>query len=419
MNVHNLKPVSSSARIQSLDFLRGFAILGILIMNIQSFSMPGAAYLNPMAYGDMTGLNKWVWMLSHIFADQKFMTIFSILYGAGIVLVTQKAESKTGRSARLHYSRTFWLLIIGLIHAHLIWYGDILVIYAVCAVFAYLMRKVRPSILLVLGLLLIAVHTLIYGFFGTTMEQWPPEGLEMARQSWIPETDQMQHEIAAVTGTLSEQIAKNSSTAVFMETLVFLMVFLWRAGGLMLVGMALYKWGVLTAQRSARFYRKGLLTSWIIGFPIVIYGVYRNNQADWSFEFSMYLGSQFNYWGSLFVGMGYICVIMLLSKSKRLSGLVSRFAAVGQMALTNYILQSVICVLIFFGIGLGLFGQLERTSQFLIVLGVWALQVLWSRPWLEKYRFGPLEWVWRSLTYGKKQPYIRAETNELHPPAQN
>ncbi len=419
MDVHNLKPVGSSARIQSLDFLRGFAILGILIMNIQSFSMPGAAYLNPMAYGDMTGLNKLVWILSHIFADQKFMTIFSVLYGAGIVLVTQKAEDRTGRSAGLHYRRTFWLLIIGLIHAHLIWYGDILVAYAVCALLAYFLRKSRPWTLLILGMLLIAVHTLIYGFFGTSMEQWPPEGLEMARQSWIPETDQIEQEIAAVTGTINEQIAKNSSTAVFMETLVFLMVFLWRAGGLMLVGMALYKWGVLTAQRSATFYRNGLLTSWIIGFPIVIYGVYRNYQADWSFEYSMYLGSQFNYWGSLFVGMGYICLIMLLSKSQRLSGLVSRFAAVGQMALTNYIMQSVICVLIFFGIGLGLFGQLERTSQFLIVLGVWVLQVLWSRPWLAKYRFGPLEWVWRSLTYGKKQPFIKAETNELHPPAQN
>ena len=120
MNTTSLNPTLGEERIDSLDILRGFAILGILIMNIQSFSMPGPAYLNPMAFGDMTGANKWVWILSHIFGDQKFMTIFSILYGAGVVMVTQNAEKKTGKSASLHYRRTFWLLIIGLIHAHLI-----------------------------------------------------------------------------------------------------------------------------------------------------------------------------------------------------------------------------------------------------------------------------------------------------------
>jgi uncharacterized protein len=132
----SLAPTSGQERILSLDVLRGFAILGILIMNIQSFAMPGAAYLNPMAYGDMTGANRWAWILSHLLADQKFMTIFSILYGAGIVLVTERAESRTGKSAGLHYKRTFWLLVIGLIHAHIIWYGDILVPYALCDIFA-------------------------------------------------------------------------------------------------------------------------------------------------------------------------------------------------------------------------------------------------------------------------------------------
>ena len=405
---NTLQPVSQAGRTQSLDFLRGFAILGILIMNIQSFSMPGAAYLNPMVYGDMTGANKWVWILSHVFADQKFMTIFSVLYGAGIVLVTQKAEAKTGKSAGLHYRRTFWLLIIGLIHAHLIWYGDILVLYATCAVFVYLMRNLKPWTLVIVGVLLMAVHTLIYGFFGTSLEYWPPESLEMARGSWLPSESAIQSEIAAVTGSLKEQIAKNSETAFFMETLVAGMIFLWRAGGLMLVGMALYKWGVLTAQRSAKFYRNTMLISWLIGFPIVIWGLLRNFEADWAFEYSMYLGSQFNYWGSLFVAVGYICGIMLLSKSGKLEALQARLAAVGQMALTNYIGQSVICVLIFFGIGLGLFGQVERTTQVLVIIGVWVLQILWSQPWLKTYRFGPLEWVWRSLTYWRRQQLKRS-----------
>ena len=133
----SLTPTQVHERIQSLDIIRGIAILGILIMNIQSFSMPGSAYSNPMAFGDLDGINKWVWIISHVFADMKFMNIFSILFGAGIILVTSKSEMKTGKSAVLHYKRTIWLLIIGLFHAHLIWYGDILVIYALCAFILY------------------------------------------------------------------------------------------------------------------------------------------------------------------------------------------------------------------------------------------------------------------------------------------
>lgn len=404
------QPVVGSDRIQSLDILRGFAILGILIMNIQSFSMPGAAYLNPMAYGDMEGLNKWVWMLSHVFADQKFMSIFSILYGAGIVLVTQNAEKKYGKSAGLHYRRTFWLLVLGLIHAHLIWYGDILVTYALCALFVYLFRKMKPTGLMIIGIIMISVHSLIYLFFGFSIEFWPEESLIETRESWAPPVEQLTAEIEAVLGTLSEQIAHNSAQALFLETFVFLTTFIWRAGGLMLVGMAFYKTGILSAQKSKGFYIRGWLISWAIGLPIVIYGMLQNFSADFSMEFSMFTGAQFNYWGSLFIAFGYICIIMLLSKSSLFKGFKARLAAVGQMALSNYISQSVIAVLIFHGIGLGLFGEVERTGQILITFGIWLLQFIWSKPWLSSFQFGPLEWVWRSLTYMKKQPFKFSKT---------
>ena len=403
MNTTTLQPVGTRDRIQALDFLRGFAILGILIMNIQSFAMPGAAYLNPMAYGDMTGSNRWVWILSHIFADQKFMTIFSILYGAGIVLVTSKAKERTGKSAGVHYRRTFWLLIIGLIHAHIIWYGDILVPYALCALFAFLFRNVRPSILIVVGILMVSVHTLLYTFLGTSIQYWPPESVEGAKNAWIPTAEVIQSEIDAITGSLGEQLAHNSQSALFLETFVYLFVFLWRAGGLMLVGMALYKWGVLTAKRSNRFYMRGMLLAWLIGFPIVIYGMNINLGENFSFPYSMYIGSQFNYWGSIFVSFGYICGIMLIAKGNSLLWLRDRLAAVGQMALTNYIAQSVICIFIFYGVGFSLYGEVSRTGQVLVIIGVSVLQVIWSRPWLNKYRFGPLEWAWRSLTYMKRQ----------------
>lgn len=399
-----IRPTQTANRIQALDLLRGFAILGILIMNIQSFAMPGAAYLNPTSYGDLTGINRWVFILGYVFADQKFMTLFSILFGAGIVLVTQNAEARHGKSARLHYKRNFWLLVIGLIHAHLIWYGDILVAYALCGFLVYLFRKKSPVTLIILGVLLFSVHTLIYGAFGLSIDNSPPESFSGAKTSWIPSQAMIEQEIAAITGTLSQQISYNSEAALMMETMVFFILMFWRAGGLMLIGMALYKWGVLSAQKGNSFYKIGLVVSWVIGFPIVIYGLVKNFQADWSFEYSMFLGSQYNYWGSLFVSLGYICLIMMIAQSSRFVGIKKRFAAIGQMALTNYISQSVIGILIFHGIGLGLFGQVERIGQCVIVISVWIAQLLWSKPWLENYRFGPLEWLWRSLTYGKKQP---------------
>lgn len=409
---HDLSPIKSTERIESLDVLRGVAILGILIMNIQSFSMPGAAYMNPTAYGDLEGINRWVWILSHLFGDQKFMTIFSILFGAGIVLVTNRAETKSGSSLGLHYKRTFWLLVIGLIHAHLIWYGDILVPYAICALFVYLFRKKGPITLLVFGILFLSIHSLIYWFFGTSLEHWPDEAVQSASSSWLPSQNDINSEIAAITGSLSEQIKYNSASAWFLETMVFAVLFLWRAGGLMFVGMALYKWQVLSALRSPKFYLKGLIISWLIGFPIVIYGIIRNFEANWSFDYSMYLGSQFNYYGSLFVSFGYICMIMLISQSKAIPWFRRRFAAIGQMALTNYILQSIIAVLIFYGIGLGLFGQMERIGQVGIIVAIWIVQVAWSKPWLDRFRFGPLEWLWRSLTYVKIQPMRRVKSSK-------
>jgi uncharacterized protein len=197
-----------------------------------------------------------------------------------------------------------------------------------------------------------------------------------------------------------------------METTAFLMLLFWRVSGLMLIGMAFYKWGILTGKKSTTFYKKGWLFGWLIGIPLIVTGIYFNKEADWSIEYSFFTGSQWNYWGSLPMAFGHICAFMLFAKSGTLTGLRKRLAAVGQMALTNYISQSIIAVLIFFGIGFGLFGQVERIGQALIVLGIWILQLIWSRPWLKRYRFGPLEWVWRTLSYRKLQPFRKDEVQK-------
>ena len=404
----SLSPTKLNERIQSLDIIRGIAILGILIMNIQSFSMPGSAYSNPMAFGDLNGINKWVWIVSHVFADMKFMNIFSILFGAGIILVTSKSEIKTGKSASLHYKRTFWLLILGLFHAHLIWYGDILVTYALCALILFPLRKIKTSIQLLLGLIIFTVHSIMYGFFGATISEWPADSLTEMAQSWAPNLERINFEIGMITGTLSQQIQYNSAVATYLETNFFLSLYgFWRVSGLMLIGMALYKLGFFTSKKLNAYYYRLIFILFPLGFTLIIIGVIKNFSADWNWEYSRFLGSQFNYWGSLFLCIVYISIFMIIINSNILKSLKVRLAAVGRMALTNYISQSLICTILFFGIGFGLFGQVDRWIQVIIVLLIWILQLTWSKPWLEKFRFGPLEWLWRSFTYGKKQKFIR------------
>ncbi|MFT4927286.1 MAG: hypothetical protein ACI8WB_003392, partial [Phenylobacterium sp.] len=153
-------PTQQTTRIDHLDILRGFALLGILLMNIQSFAMPGAAYLNPTAWGNLEGINLAVWSFSHLFADSKFMGLFSILFGAGVCLFAQRAEAKFGHSASLHYQRNGWLLLFGLIHAHFIWYGDILYSYALCAMWVYLLRNKSVKTLLITAMACLSVASL-------------------------------------------------------------------------------------------------------------------------------------------------------------------------------------------------------------------------------------------------------------------
>jgi len=405
MSSTELQPTLHAARIPSLDLLRGFAVLGILIMNIQSYSLPSAAYSNPTVYGDFTGINKWIWGFSYMIAHLKFMAVFSVLFGAGIVLVAQKAEAKMSDASALFYRRMFWLLILGMIHAHLIWYGDILVSYAVLGMMLFPLRKLYPNRLFVMGIFMISVSTFSTWMLVDSIPYWSESELERARISWNPDPQEIQREIAALTGSLTQQFRINSANTWIFQTQIFLFFTLWRSGGLMLLGMALYKWGILSAQKSYHFYRKGVLISLIPGLLLALCGILANEQADWAFEFSFFWGKEFNYWGSLGVAFGYICLIMLLYQSGKWQGLQKRLEAVGKMALTNYVTQSVICTGLFYGYGLGLFGQFDRVEQVAVVILVTGLQFLWSTFWLNHFRFGPLEWLWKSLAYRKLQSF--------------
>jgi uncharacterized protein len=397
-------PIAPSGRNTAIDTLRGFGVLGILIMNIQYFSMIQGAYFNPTAYGDLTGINMWVWILSHIFADQKFMTVFSILFGAGVIMIVSRIEAGGGSALKIYYRRIIMLILIGLAHAYLLWSGDILVAYGCCGLVVYLFRKARPSRLLIFGMLSISVSTAIYLFFGWSMKFWPPEAITGMMEFWKPTSEMIQIEIAARQDGWLGQLGYRIPNAIFMQTFVFAIWAGWRSGGLMLIGMALYKFGVITGERSRKFYAYMAVLGFIVGLPLVSYGIVRNFRADWSIYFSFFYGIQFNYWGSLFIGMAYIGVIMLICKTVRFKNTVKPLAAVGQMALTNYLFQTLICTTIFNGHGFGLFGEMPRYGQILIVFGIWIIQLIISPIWLSHFRFGPLEWFWRSLTYGKFQP---------------
>ncbi len=400
-------PVQVSERIISLDVLRGFAILGILVMNIQSFSMIGAAYLNPTAFGDLTGINRLVWQLSHMFADLKFVSIFSMLFGAGIVLFSSKLESRGIAPGALHYRRTFWLLLIGLAHGFCLWYGDILAAYALVAIVAYLFWRRSPVALLITGAAVLAFGSLLTWFFGSSMSYWPPESVAMMAEFWTPTAEAVSREIAAYTGGWGAQMAHRVPSEIGHLTYVFWTSTVWRAGGMMLVGMGLFKLGVFSAERSKRFYAIGVAIGLAIGLPTVYLGVLRRFADGWTIEYGFFQVAVYNQVGSIFVALAYVLLVMLIVKAAPAGWFSRLLAPVGRMAFTNYLLQTILCTTLFFGHGFGLFGSMERGAQVIVVLTIWVFEIWLSHVWLARFRFGPAEWLWRSLTYMRPQPMRR------------
>jgi uncharacterized protein len=404
--MNEVGPVNQAQRIVSLDVLRGVAVLGILVMNIQSFAMPGAAYMNPSVYGDLEGANRWVWYLSHLLTDQKFWTIFSMLFGAGIVLMTSRGEAAGRGSAGVHYRRMGWLLLIALLHAHLLWYGDILYYYAMCGLVAYLFRKLPPWLLVTLGLVSVSVTFCMSLLFGWMLGSGmiPPENIV---SFWAPPDDMIAGELSGYRGGWLTQMSQRVPVALMFETFLLVTFIGWRTGGIILIGMALYKLGVFSAARSKGFYAALVAIGALVGIPVIMYGAHRNVEAGWDVMYSFYYGGLYNFWASILVALGWVGLVMLVCKSNVL-GLAQRvLAAVGQMALTNYLMQTIICTTIFYGHGFGRFGHFDRTEQIATVLAVWIVELIWSPIWMRYFRFGPFEWLWRSLTYLKPQPIRR------------
>jgi len=410
LDIHTPKNVHSS-RIDTLDILRGFALLGILIMNIQSFAMPTQAYLNPFALTsiqhtpfdtqgmDLFDRNGIVYMITHIFADQKFMAIFSILFGVGIALMVESHHKKTptvsGKpvsSLKFLLRRNFFLLLIGLEHAYFIWEGDILVSYSLCGFFVVWFRNKSVKFLVSLSALLFAfpvIFLLLLGVF--VPEEMVTHELEM---EWTITSEQFQSVSDNLRSGWLQQMVYRIPAALEIQIELFILYTFWRVSSLMLLGMALHKLELLRNKISSATFGKWALAAIPLGIGITVMGIHQNNVHQWQAFYTHFFGSQFNYIGSLILSMGYI--FGLLALYQHLPHWISyALQAIGRTALSNYILQSLICAFIFYGHGLGMYAQLDRFQQLLLLPGIWIFQSLLSILWLKHFPHGPLEWLWR------------------------
>lgn len=440
-------PVSRTDRIQSVDVLRGVALLGILLLNILVFALPDMVGSNPTLLGKATERNVIVWFITTVLFEGKMRAIFSMLFGAGVYIFTARGEERRGGElvADIYYRRTLWLAAFGLAHGYFLWPGDILFSYGIFGLMLFPLRKKSPRFLVTAGVLLLLVTIPFNLVSGHQLREMRAraEAAEALAKTGKPLTEEQKNDRKAWADRFKEM--RPDPTAVQKEIDAhragYWAVFRHRAkevarwngngmyrgglfdiGSMMLIGMGLMKMGVFSATRSRRFYGLMALIGYGIGVPLTFWAT--NWRLSHHFDPEASLLSFLPYGvGRLTVASGHIGLVMWVCQAGVLTWLTRPLAAVGQMALTNYLMHSVICTLIFNGYGLGQFGQLERYQIYYIVLGIWVLQLILSPLWLKRFRFGPMEWVWRSLTYWKPMqmalaPPVRLEAAQLPVPVE-
>ena len=401
-------------RIASLDIVRGIAVMGILAMNIVAFGMPFQAYMNPTAYGLEGVADFWSWVLSFVFIDGRMRGLFSFLFGASTLLVIERAEAAGTSPAASHYRRMVWLLVFGLIHFYLIWFGDILVSYALIGMLLYFFRRLEIRPLVIWGILLIGAQLLIYLLIGAStafllqMAAAPNADPETVRQA-----AQLKQDFGGLTGQpLADKLAmfRGAWTGLVEDRLVerYYQPFTgalfmgWETLGYMLLGMAALKSGFLTGTWSVARYRQVALIGLSIGIPAYALLAWLLVRDDFSIRslFLIHMGATTPFRPLMVVA--YAALIILLTRSG--GALVSRIAAAGRAAFTNYLGTSLLMTTLFYGYGFGVYGTMSRAELWIPVLAVWALMLLWSKPWLDRFSYGPFEWLWRSLARGRIEP---------------
>jgi uncharacterized protein len=437
-------PTQRQERISSMDVLRGVALLGILIANVTSFGLPEWAYLVPLSIakpafsGPHAHINTVVWFARWVSMEGKMRGLFSLLFGAGVILLTSRAEKRgaSDKVADIFLRRNMWLLLFGVLHAYLIWAGDILYFYGLTAlIFLFPLRHLKPKTLLIAAAFVLALNTLdifasgqaLHDIIlhkhaaaalsaqqaGTTLTDAQKADIQAWNdrlQQWKPDQKTINEDVAANRGSYLSAQAVNAEIVVLFERDLYYGFGFCDMLSMMLIGMALIKNGFLTTQRSYKTYTLTALISAAISVPVVSIGA------------SKALASNFDLlttdkWMLLTYDLGRVSgvlaiasLILLVVKAGALPWVTRRLAAIGQMALSNYLLTSIVCKFILVWAPWKLYGKLEYYQLYYVLLAVWVVNLIWSPIWLRHFEFGPAEWVWRSLTYWKKQP-MRLQTH--------
>ena len=406
--------IAPTPRYLELDALRGFAVMGILLMNIVGFSMPEMAYVSPAVYGGTETPDIIAWALSYIFVDGKMRGLFTILFGASMMLIIERAQANGENPARVHFSRMAWLAIFGLAHFFLLWFGDILFLYAAIGCIAFYLHGLSAEDLFRRALLIFTIGFVGYSvMFGSLLYLQYQAGLPGASADTIASFREAAGGFDPGAAAIAADIALHQSgfQTILMAKLendlfqpfILLAYNLAETLPLMMVGMALYKNGFLTGAWSAADYRRWGLRLTAIGALILAVIAIGLVLSDFDMLLMINAHYAWNWPSQMLMTLGYAALLVGVIRNRSASAWMHRVAAVGRAAFSNYLGTSLLMTFLFYGWGLGLYGSMGRAELYLVVLGAWALMLLWSEPWLRRFRYGPLEWLWRSLARGRVQ----------------
>ncbi|MVM29038.1 DUF418 domain-containing protein [Spirosoma sp. HMF4905] len=433
------RPVAKANRIQTIDLIRGFALLGILLMNIPGFGlgMLFSTFYEFVRRG--AGPDFYTWTVVSTGFSGTMRGLFSMLFGAGMLLFTinKSADTDATTVAGYYYRRLLWLILFGVFNAYiLLWDGDILFQYGLCGLVLYVFRRAKPIWLIGLALLCVGINLIrpavsyseIRANRASYLEaiqlekahQKPSEKQTAAKAAWEKYTKSFQkdarqeaEELKAMRGTYSTAFVHRIPENSFYES-NFVYFNSWDCLLMMFLGMALLKWGFFSNQLPTSTYALTLLVGYGLGLPIS--WVYVQGRIDLLQHIDVFVDSyrvnpaQVYDLRRILLALGHASLLILVYRANIVPWLMKALTAVGQMAFTNYLMQSIICTLFFNGYGLGYFGKLAYHELFYLVAGVWLFQLIASPIWLHYFRFGPFEWLWRSLTYWQAQPMRRVST---------
>jgi uncharacterized protein len=403
------------ARITTIDTVRGFAVLGILVMNIMGMAHAGAAYLNPAYTGSPDDpVNVGLWALAAIAVDGKMRALFAMLFGASLLLMAE--GNPPDRQTARHLARMAVLFLLGLVHGLLLWPGDILLPFALVGLAVWPLRNQPAPRLFLFGILALTLQAAIQFAFAlqaiaaeaaATAANASPDAIEAwnsLRSATWTDPAELARETAAYRGSLTDILTARAEANIFMRFVLLPFVFFGETFGLMLLGMALYRRGWWQGSFDRAHYARVARLAIPIGLAVGAGIAWRMISTDFA-VITFYFTEVVRTFSAPLLAIGYAAVLIRVVQSGALPRLTARLAACGRMALTNYLMASILANLVFTGMGLGLYASLSRAQTLGVVLVIWALQLAWSKPWLERFRYGPFEWLWRSLARGEAQPF--------------